>query len=106
MATRPETRREERFAREGDRPAPRRRARDHVMKETRPAFKTTEFYAYCAVTIGVLVAGLFADGAGGLSAWNTWLIVGIVTGAYMISRGLAKAGNAERWAPGRDDGVE
>jgi hypothetical protein len=99
----PRTGRGERFAREGDRPAARRSARRR-MTETRPAFTTTEFYAYVAATLGVLIAGLVTDGAGDtLSAGRTWLIVGILTGAYMISRGLAKAGNAEQWVPGRDD---
>lgn len=104
MATSETTRRGERFAREGNPPAGRRRARPRTVTETRPAFTTTEFYAYVAATVGVLIAGLVTDGAGDtLSAWRTWLIVGILTGAYMISRGLAKAGNAEPRVPGRDD---
>jgi|SRR3954454_10012701 hypothetical protein len=77
--------------------------------ETRHSSKTSEFYAYIITTVGVLIAGLLTKAGDGhddrLNAHDTWLIVGILTAAYMISRGLAKAGSYERElhdGPGRD----
>jgi hypothetical protein len=70
--------------------------------ETKSALKTTEFYAYVAASIGVLLAGLLTEAGDGhddrLQAQDAWLIVGILTAAYMVSRGLAKAGSyATTW---------
>lgn len=75
-----------------------RRARD----ETKPAFKTTEFIAYVAMVLGVLIASVVVDGngngdngAGGdfFRADRAWLYVVMLTIGYMVSRGLAKAGS-------------
>jgi hypothetical protein len=74
-------------------------------------------YAFIAVTVGVLIAGLVTKAGDGhddrLAARDTWLIVAIVTVGYMISRGLAKSGsrdpywdngsNEARGASGRSD---
>jgi hypothetical protein len=71
--------------------------------ETRPATKTTEFYAYVIVMAGVLLAGLVTKGGAGsdtLIARQVWLYAAILTAGYMLSRGLAKAGT---WEPSRDD---
>ena len=52
-----------------------------------------------AATVGVLLAGLLTKAGDGhddrLAAQETWLIVGILTVGYMISRGLAKSGSRE-----------
>ena len=52
-----------------------------------------------ATTVGVLLAGLLTKAGDGhddrLAAQETWLIVGILTVGYMISRGLAKSGSRE-----------
>ena len=76
------------------RPAERR-----LPTETNNPTKTTEFYAYVATTVGVLLAGLLTKAGDGhddrLAAQETWLIVGILTVGYMISRGLAKSGSRE-----------
>jgi hypothetical protein len=70
-----------------------------LSTETKQATKTTELYAYVAVTVGVLLAGLLTKVGDGhddrLTAHDTWLIVGILTVGYMISRGLAKSGSRE-----------
>ncbi|MCW2984903.1 MAG: sle [Conexibacter sp.] len=75
-----------------------------LAAETKHSSRTTEFYAYIAATIGVLVAGLVTKAGDGhddrLTAADTWLIVGILTAGYMVSRGLAKAGNAAPWEEG------
>jgi len=71
-----------------DRPARRR------VTETKAAVKTTEFIAFVAMVIGVLIAAAVVDeaGAGGLGAEQAWLYVTILTVGYMVSRGLAKSG--------------
>jgi hypothetical protein len=88
-----------------------------LSTETKHSTKTTELYAYVAVTIGVLLAGLLTKAGDGhddrLNAHDTWMLVAILTVGYMISRGLAKAGtrdpyfaegsNAERGDGGRFD---
>ena len=81
----------------GDRVAAAPRIERHLSTETKSATKTTEFYAYVATTVGVLLAGLLTKVGDGhddrLTAQDTWLIVGILTVGYMISRGLAKSGS-------------
>jgi hypothetical protein len=83
----------------GDRVAAAPRTERHLSTETKSATKTTELYAYVAATVGVLVAGLLTKVGDGhddrLTAQDTWLIVGILTVGYMISRGLAKSGSRE-----------
>jgi hypothetical protein len=74
----------------------RRAARVDV--ETKPATRTTEFYAYVAAVAGVVIAGLATKGGAGsdkLLADQVWLFVTILTAGYMVSRGLAKAGSYE-----------
>jgi hypothetical protein len=85
-----------------------RRPASRLSTETKHSSKTSEFYAYVAATVGVLLAGLLTKAGDGhddrLNAHDTWLIVGILTIGYMISRGLAKSGSREPyWSDGRDD---
>ena len=58
--------------------------------ETKPAFKTTELVIWALTVAGVLIAAAVTENLDGHDAWKyvTWLSIG-----YMISRGLAKAGN-------------
>ena len=76
-----------------------RHSERRLSTETKQATKTTEFYAYVAATVGVLLAGVLTKAGDGhddrLGAQETWLIVGILTVGYMISRGLAKSGSRE-----------
>jgi hypothetical protein len=72
----------------------------HVRRlttETKAAFKTTEFFAFLAMTVGVLIAAAVVDesNAGGLGAKQAWLYVTILTVGYMVSRGLAKSGSSD-----------
>jgi hypothetical protein len=74
--------------------------RPHVRRlstETKAAFKTTEFFAYIAVLVGVLIAGAVVDSAdaGGYGARQVWLYATILTVGYMVSRGLAKSGSSD-----------
>jgi hypothetical protein len=65
--------------------------------ETKAAFKTSEFAAYLAAVVGVLIASYLvgeADGRGDVFlADQAWFYVTLLTIGYMISRGLAKAGS-------------
>jgi hypothetical protein len=84
-----------------------------LTTETKNAFKTTEFWAMVALVAGILIAAWVvgddgntaAGGNGGdaFSAGRAWLLVAIVGSAYMISRGLAKAGSSEPYWADRDD---
>jgi hypothetical protein len=90
-----------------DRDAGARRTPSRLSTETKHSSKTSELYAYVAATVGVLLAGLLTKAGDGnedrLMAHDTWLIVGILTVGYMISRGLAKSGSRDPyWNDGRD----
>ena len=68
-----------------------------LSTETKAAFKTTEFFSYVAVLVGVLIAGAVVDSAdaGGFGARQVWLYATILTVGYMVSRGLAKSGSSD-----------
>jgi hypothetical protein len=76
-----------------------------LSTETKAAFKTTEFFAYVAVLVGILIAGAVVDSsdAGGYGARQVWLYATILTVGYMVSRGLAKSGSRDPYdADSRD----
>jgi hypothetical protein len=79
--------------REGDQPVAdwRRRFFDpwRLGEETKPFFLTSEFW------VGVLtvVALLVATSADNYDAPRAWTLVAVVASAYIVSRGLAKAGS-------------
>ena len=64
--------------------------------ETKPSFLTTEFYAMIAVIIATIVAG---ESNGSWHDRWVWQVVAAIAIGYMVSRGLAKSGSADR----RDD---
>jgi hypothetical protein len=66
-----------------------------LSTETKAAFKTTEFAAYVVVLLGILIAGVVSDSVDGLGATKVWLYATILTSAYMVARGLAKAGSRQ-----------
>jgi hypothetical protein len=68
-----------------------------LSTETKAAFKTTEFFAFVVVLVGVLVAAAMIDetDAGGFGARQAWLYATILTVGYMVSRGLAKSGSRD-----------
>ena len=70
-----------------------------ISTETKASFKTTEFFAYLAVVVGLLIAGNTIEGQEGggdyFAAVKVWLYITLLTVGYMISRGLAKAGSRE-----------
>jgi hypothetical protein len=67
--------------------------------ETKHSSKTSELYVWAAVTISIVVAGLLTKAGDGaddrLASHQVWLYVAIVSAAYMVSRGLAKAGSRD-----------
>src|SRR4051812_39076219 len=73
-----------------------------LATETKASFKTTEFFAYIAVLVGILIAAGVVDqaDAGGMGAKQAWLYVTILTVGYMVSRGIAKSGSRD---PYQDD---
>lgn len=83
---------------DSDRPPTRDRVR-RISTETKASFKTTEFFAYLAVVVGLLIAGNTIEGQEGggdyFAADKVWLYITLLTVGYMISRGLAKAGSRE-----------
>ncbi len=89
----------------------RTRSPDRVSRlktETKQAFKTTEFWAMVGVIVAILVSAAAIKGGdtGGTDefiARNAWLYVSIVAAAYIISRGLAKAGSSEPYVKDGDD---
>jgi hypothetical protein len=65
--------------------------------ETKPFFKTTEFFVLLAALIGLLISGAATEGQGVgepdlLDASRVWLYATILAVGYMVSRGLAKSG--------------
>lgn len=89
---------------------------ERLTTETKQAFKTTEFWTMVAVVVGILIASAIigeTDGGGngggdenqadGFPAIRAWLYVTVAAAAYMVSRGLAKAGSRDPYWADRDD---
>ena len=62
-----------------------------TREETKPSFKTTEFFAMVGVIAAILIASAAADN---FDAPRAWTLVAAVAIGYMVSRGLAKAGSS------------
>jgi hypothetical protein len=81
------------------------RADERLTTETQEAFKTTEFFSFLAVVLGILISAALIKGGdtGGTDefiARHAWLYVSIVTAGYLVSRGLAKSGSREPYFSG------
>jgi hypothetical protein len=68
--------------------------------ETKPSFKTTEFFVYLAAVVAVVITALTVDGdanTGGdpFNAEQALRYITFLTIGYMVSRGLAKAGSRQ-----------
>ena len=72
--------------------------RRRLTTETKASYKTSELIVYIAAVIAILIAGNSIEAEEGgpdvFAADKVWLYVTILTGAYMVSRGLAKSGKA------------
>ena len=62
--------------------------------ETRRSLVTSEFWAFLVACAAILVAA-YTDEA--FDVDQAWTLVAGVTAAYLLSRGLAKAGSSERY---------
>ncbi len=77
-----------------------------VATETKSALKTTEFFVFVVVALGVLIASAVVDeneDGSGFDANHAWLYVSILAVGYMISRGLAKSGSYDKARLNADD---
>ena len=79
-----------------------------LTTETKQAFKTTEFWAMVGLVVAILVSaaaikGGDTSGTDEFIARQAWLYVAIVGSAYMIARGLAKAGSRDPYTDTSDD---
>jgi hypothetical protein len=87
-------------------PATRSRA-TRLATETKASFKTSEFFAYLVVLVGLLIAGnsieIEEGGTDYFAADKVWLYATILTVGYMISRGLAKSGSHDPYWAERGD---
>jgi hypothetical protein len=67
-----------------------------VGQETKPSWKSTEFWVYIAAVAGVLIASQLVGERDGqddiFAADKAWWYITLLTIGYLISRGLAKAG--------------
>jgi hypothetical protein len=97
MSTTSTTRSTSDAVRDGDRATRHPDTARRRSTETKASFKTTEFFAYLAAVVGVLIAAAVVDetNAGGFGARQAWLYVTILTVGYMVSRGFAKSGSRE-----------
>ncbi len=65
-------------------------ARRHLRTpETKEFFKSSEFAVWLLTIIGVMIAGLSADD---IEPSLVWILITILSFAYIISRGIAKSG--------------
>jgi hypothetical protein len=61
--------------------------------ETRRAFVTTEFWLALATAVAVVVAGYWDEG--NLRVSQAWALASGIIAFYVLSRGIAKAGDSE-----------
>jgi hypothetical protein len=69
---------------------------EHRQDETKPSFMTTEFWAMVAGIVALIVVYNVADDPS-LDLFRTCLLCTLAGMAYVVSRGLAKAGAARRF---------
>jgi hypothetical protein len=77
-----------------------------VAVETKPSFRTTEFFVFLAAVVAVVITALTVDGdanTGGdpFNAEQALRYITFLAIGYMVSRGLAKAGSRQ---PSNDHG--
>jgi hypothetical protein len=62
------------------------------LRETKPSFATTEFWAMVAGIVALIVVYNVSDDSD-LTLWRTCLLCTIGAAAYIVSRGWAKSGS-------------
>lgn len=79
----------------------------HEQPETKPSWKTSELWLTVAGIAAIIITYNVAEDAS-LDLWRTCLLIAIGGSAYVVSRGLAKAGSRDdKWTDadrrGRED---
>ena len=78
-----------------------------LTTETKSFFKTSEFWTFLLVTLGILIAGnaieIEEGGTDYFAADKVWLYITILAVGYMVSRGIAKAGVRDPYWSERGD---
>ena len=87
--------------RDGD--VPGYEAREEHTTETRRSAVTSEFWLFLILSIALLFFA-YESGGDSLSRDDAWKYVSWLGVAYLLSRGLAKAGVSERYIRNRDHG--
>jgi len=77
-----------------------RSTRFRTYTETKAFYKTSEFMVWLVSAVAILVV-TYQDGNDSLTSWHGWLLIAILSSAYMFSRGIAKSGSREPYT--RDD---
>lgn len=76
-----------------------------LSTETKAAFKTTEFFAFLAAALAIIVTAIVVDGDGNapdpFNAEQALRYLTFLTIGYMVSRGLANAGSREPYTDRR-----
>jgi hypothetical protein len=72
------------------------------LTETKSFAKTSEFFVWALAVAATLIA-TYAKDSDSLQPQEGWLYVAILSAAYMLARGLAKAGSYEPYSEKRDD---
>jgi hypothetical protein len=78
-----------------------RQPRFRSFTETKAFYKTSEFIVWLISAAAILVV-TYQDGNDSLSSWHGWLLVAILSAAYMFSRGIAKSGSREPYTRDND----
>ena len=74
-------------------------ARRHIRTpETKEFFKTSEFLVWGVTFLAVLIAGAASDTFDGS---RIWIAASVLSAAYILSRGIAKAGTSRAEPEGR-----
>ena len=73
-----------------------------AFTETKAFYKTSEFLVWLVSIAGVLVV-TYLDDSASLSNWHGWLLISVLSAAYMLSRGIAKSGSGEPYTVDRND---
>jgi hypothetical protein len=75
----------------------------HDLRETKPSFMTTEFWAMLAGIVAVVVI-YNASADRSLDLFRASLLATLIAVGYIVSRGLAKAGSHDDvWKDSRQD---
>ena len=62
--------------------------------EARPGIITTEFWLTLATSVIIVIAGYVDEG---FTVGRAWTLATVILAAYILSRGIAKAGSSERY---------